>query len=320
MPETFKNAVGKFDIAVVNNNATEVSEIQKPVNVTMKVSGAGNFGTLHLPKIVNSNDYIFYPPKITARTTTHQNELSGVVTADYVVVPKKAGLVSINFEDFSFFNPTIKKYVDLGAKSISLDVKTPEEIAAAKSTLEKVNDYTNTVLETVNTPVLQTHNLKVKDKNSINWKVVFGNFALLTAFIAMFLVVVKRREKRKLKPQVAVKNFVSIAETEDLIRKDLNNSVEENIEYLKKLKDNKDFATFFSVYNDLVNETKKRNLIQSESDFRRFLEQNKGQQFADQYRVLSEQIQFERFAPFHSEERIEELFNSISTLFSEINK
>ena len=320
MPETFKNAVGKFDIAVVNNNATEVSEIQKPVNVTMKVSGAGNFGTLHLPKIVNSNDYIFYPPKITARTTTHLNELSGVVTADYVVVPKKAGLVSINFEDFSFFNPTIKKYVDLGAKSISLDVKTPEEIAAAKSTLEKVNDYTNTVLETVNTPVLQTHNLKVKDKNSINWKVVFGNFALLTAFIAMFFVVVKRREKRKLKPQVAEKNFVSIAETEDLIRKDLNNSVEENIEYLKKLKDNKDFATFFSVYNDLVNETKKRNLIQSESDFRRFLEQNKGQQFADQYRVLSEQIQFERFAPFHSEERIEELFNSISTLFSEINK
>ena len=320
MPETFKNAVGKFDIAVVNNNATEVSEIQKPVNVTMKVSGAGNFGTLHLPKIVNSNDYIFYPPKITARTTTHQNELSGVVTADYVVVPKKAGLVSINFEDFSFFNPTIKKYVDLGAKSISLDVKTPEEIAAAKSTLEKVNDYTNTVLETVNTPVLQTHNLKVKDKNSINWKVVFGNFALLTAFIAMFFVVVKRREKRKLKPQVAEKNFVSIAETEDLIRKDLNNSVEENIEYLKKLKDNKDFATFFSVYNDLVNETKKRNLIQSESDFRRFLEQNKGQQFADQYRVLSEQIQFERFAPFHSEERIEELYNSISTLFSEINK
>lgn len=320
MPETFKNAVGKFDIVVVNNNATEVSEIQKPVNVTMKVSGAGNFGTLHLPKIVNSNDYIFYPPKITARTTTHLNELSGVVTADYVVVPKKAGLVSINFEDFSFFNPTIKKYVDLGAKSISLDVKTPEEIAAAKSTLEKVNDYTNTVLETVNTPVLQTHNLKVKDKNSINWKVVFGNFALLTAFIAMFFVVVKRREKRKLKPQVAEKNFVSIAETEDLIRKDLNNSVEENIEYLKKLKDNKDFATFFSVYNDLVNETKKRNLIQSESDFRRFLEQNKGQQFADQYRVLSEQIQFERFAPFHSEERIEELFNSISTLFSEINK
>ena len=74
------------------------------------------------------------------------------------------------------------------------------------------------------------------------------------------------------------------------------------------------------MYNDLVNETKKRNLIQSESDFRRFLEQNKGQQFADQYRVLSEQIQFERFAPFHSEERVEELFNSISTLFSEINK
>ena len=246
----------------------------------------------------------------------YQNLLSGIVIhlLSYILYREK----NKNLNDKEVFNKIDKARLIIREKLNT--AISPEEIAASKSTLEKVNDYTNTVLETVNTPVLQTHNLKVKDKNSINWKVVFGNFALLTAFIAMFFVVVKRREKRKLKPQVAEKNFVSIAETEDLIRKDLNNSVEENIEYLKKLKDNKDFATFFSVYNDLVNETKKRNLIQSESDFRRFLEQNKGQQFADQYRVLSEQIQFERFAPFHSEERIEELFNSISTLFSEINK
>ena len=123
-----------------NNNAAEVSEIQKPVNVTVKVSGSGNFGTLHLPKIVDSDDYIFFAPKITSNTTTNRNELSGTVTAEYVVVPKKAGLVSINFENFSFFNPSLKKYVDLGAKTISLEVKTPEQIADAKSTLEKVND------------------------------------------------------------------------------------------------------------------------------------------------------------------------------------
>ena len=192
MPENYKNAVGKFDVSVVNNNSTEVSEIEKPVNVTVKISGTGNLGSLHLPKMVNSDNYIFFAPKITKSTSIQTNELNGTVTADYVVIPKKAGIISVDFEDFSFFNPLLKKYVDLGAKSVELNVKTPEQIADSKSTLEKVNDYTNTVLETVNTPVLQTHNLKVKDKNRINWKVVFGNLFLLTAFVSLLFVVARK--------------------------------------------------------------------------------------------------------------------------------
>jgi hypothetical protein len=34
----------------------------------------------------------------------------------------------------------------------------------ARSTVEKVNEYTNNLLETVNTPVLKTTSFKVKEK------------------------------------------------------------------------------------------------------------------------------------------------------------
>ena len=320
MPSHFKNAVGKFALDLMSLRIEEISEIDKPLNIILKLSGSGNLGSLHLPKILGSQDYIFYSPKITKQSSAKKNGLTGSITAEYIVVPKKSGPVSIKFEDFSYFDPESKKYTDLGGKELLIDVKTPVQIADAKTTLQKVNEYTNTVLETVNTPVLQTQNLIVKDKNKIDWKVVAGNFGLLTIFGSLFLIVLRKREKKKLKPRIILQPISTIAETEELIRQKLSNHIEESIEYLKILKDNKDFTKFFKAYNDLNRETKEYHSAKSESEFRAILEKTKGQLISERYRALSEQIQIEKFAPIHDEDQIDGLYNNIRSLYSEINK
>ncbi|KIA89063.1 BatD family protein [Kaistella jeonii] len=320
MPPNFQNAVGKFDVAINHTNSNEIPEVEKPVNITIRVSGSGNFGTFHLPQIINSPDYIFFTPQISIKTVPQRDGLSGDMVADYVVIPKKSGPISINFENFSFFNPEEKQYVDLGPKSIVLNVKTPAEIADAKSTIERVNDYTNIVLETVNTPVLQTHNLKVKNIDKINWKIVFGNLGLMVAVFSLFLVLKKKTDKRKIKTEPIIRSSASIAETEEIIRKKLSHQFDENIEYLKKLKENKDFETFFAAYQELNIETKNFFSVGNESEFRKYLEQNKGAQIAEQYRALSEKIQIEKFAPFHTEEHIDSILEAIISLYSDIVK
>ncbi len=320
MPSHFKNAVGKFALDLMSLRIEEIPEIDKPLNIILKLSGSGNLGSLHLPKILGSQDYIFYSPKITKQSSAKKNGLTGSITAEYIVVPKKSGPVSIKFEDFSYFDPESKKYTDLGGKELLIDVKTPVQIADAKTTLQKVNEYTNTVLETVNTPVLQTQNLIVKDKNKIDWKVVAGNFGLLTIFGSLFLIVLRKREKKKLKPRIILQPISTIAETEELIRQKLSNHIEESIEYLKILKDNKDFTKFFKAYNDLNRETKEYHSAKSESEFRAILEKTKGQLISERYRALSEQIQIEKFAPIHDEDQIDGLYNNIRSLYSEINK
>ncbi len=319
MPSHFKNAVGKFALDLMSLRIEEIPEIDKPLNIILKLSGSGNLGSLHLPKILGSQDYIFYSPKITKQSSAKKNGLTGSITAEYIVVPKKSGPVSIKFEDFSYFDPESKKYTDLGGKELLIDVKTPVQIADAKTTLQKVNEYTNTVLETVNTPVLQTQNLIVKDKNKIDWKVVAGNFGLLTIFGSLFLIVLRKREKKKLKPRIILQPISTIAETEELIRQKLSNHIEESIEYLKILKDNKDFTKFFKAYNDLNRETKEYHSAKSESEFRAILEKTKGQLISERYRALAEQIQIEKFAPIHDEDLIDGLYNNIRSLYSEIN-
>lgn len=319
MPSNFKNAVGNFEVAVSQTNTDEIPEVDKPLNISVRLSGAGNFGSLDLPKIIDSPDYVFYTPQITTKTVPQNDGLSGDVIAEYVVIPKKAGSISINFENFSFFNPKEVQYTDLGPKSLLLNVKTPGEIADAKSTIEKVNDYTNIVLETVNTPVLQTHNLKIKNKDKINWKIVAGNLGLMVAVLSLFVVLKKRQEKKKVKPQ-QLRSSISIAETEEIIRKKIGHQFDENIEYLKILKENKDFETFFTAYQELNNETKNFFSVTNESEFRNYLEQNKGAHVAEQYRILSEKIQIEKYAPFHTAEHIDLILEAIISFYNEIIK
>lgn len=319
MPPNFKNAVGNFEVSVSQTNTDEIPEVDKPLNISVRLSGAGNFGSLDLPKIIDSPDYVFYTPQITTKTVPQKDGLSGDVIAEYVVIPKKAGSISINFENFSFFNPKEVQYTDLGPKSLLLNVKTPGEIADAKSTIEKVNDYTNIVLETVNTPVLQTHNLKIKNKDKINWKIVAGNLGLMVAVLSLFVVLKKRQEKKKVKPQ-QLRSSISIAETEEIIRKKIGHQFDENIEYLKILKENKDFETFFTAYQELNNETKNFFSVTNESEFRNYLEQNKGAHVAEQYRILSEKIQIEKYAPFHTAEHIDLILEAIISFYNEIIK
>ena len=320
MPENYKNAVGNFEISVAQNDSIQKPELEQPLNITLKISGVGNLGDFHVPQILNSADYIFFKPKITSKTSVNNENVSGQLIAEYVVIPKKAGPISVQFENFSFFDPTLKNYVDLGAKSLELNVKTHEQIVDAKSTIERVNDYTNTVLETVNTPILQTQNLKIKDKGKINWSIVFGNLGLMTALLSLFFVVKKRKLNKKLRAEMPMKSSTTIAETEALLRNNKNHHLEENIEFLKKLNENKDFEHFFIAYQELNNDTKNYFSVETENDFRKYLEQNKGAQIADEYRILSEKIQIERFAPFYNEEQIESLLQTIITLYSEIVK
>ncbi len=316
-PEHFKNAVGKFEVEVTNKT-TEPVEIDKPVNVSLKVSGKGNLGNLALPKMVDSEQYTFFPPKISSNTVASKDGLTGNIVADYVVIPKIAGVLDIQFEEFAFFNPDDKKYVDLGSKSLKLNVKTHEQVVDAKSTLEKVNDYTNTMLETVDTPVLKTEALKVKEKDKIDWQIVLANLLLLVGITGLFIYMRRKFTEKKPKETKIVKPITTIADTEKMLREEFSMPLEAQLVYLKKLAQEEDFSKFFEVYEELHLDTRKVVGTDSESQFKDFIAENKGLQTLDNYRKLSEQLKFEKYAPYHNREQFLEFSETISALYTEI--
>ncbi|MGZ5209774.1 MAG: BatD family protein, partial [Kaistella sp.] len=103
-------------------------------------------------------------------------------------------------------------------------------------------------------------------------------------------------------------------------RKQLNVQFDDNINYLKKLAENKDYSNLLSAYDELNADTKNIIGVSTESDFKKYLEKNKGQQFAEDYRELSEQIKIEKYAPFHTDEHIDELLKAIIRIYSSIRQ
>lgn len=319
-PESFKNAVGNFKVDIYCPTK-EKAEVKKPMHVVVKVSGEGNLTDMKLPGIEASPDYEFFNPKITSKVYPGKVGMKGEIFANYIVIPKKLGTISIKTEDFSFFDPGKKEYVEVPAEYLTTHTFSHEQVLESRTTVEKVNEYTNNFLETVNTPVLKTNSFKVKEKNKFNWNVLFVNAAILLSLLVAYLLFRNWQKKRSLVTKTtSSESLGSVAETEEEIRTMLKTDITDYFNYLKNLKENNDHAKFFETVEELDAEVRNQYFQSSSKDFIQFLENYKGSHIAEEYRNLSQKIQVEKYAPVKSEEGIDELFNTIVNLYSSISK
>lgn len=319
-PECFKNAVGNFNVNVYNASK-EKPEAKKPLNVVVKVSGEGNLPDMELPKIAASPDYEVFAPKITSKVAPGTSGMKGEILANYVIIPKKSGAISIKTEQFAFFDPASKEYVDLGQKTLDLNAFSHDQILEARSTVEKVNEYTNNLLETVNTPVLKTTSFKVKEKSKFHWNILLTNIAILISLFVGYLLFKNWQKKRTLvRETVPSKPLGSVAETEKEIRESMKTDINDYFGYLENLKDNGEYEKFFITLEELDEEVRGQYFQSSTPEFKTFLEKHKGSSVAEEYSKLQQKVQMEKYNPVKSAEALEELLKTIVNLYSQISK
>lgn len=319
-PECFKNAVGNFNVNVYNASK-EKPEAKKPLNVVVKVSGEGNLPDMELPKIAASPDYEVFAPKITSKVAPGTSGMKGEILANYVIIPKKSGAISIKTEQFAFFDPASKEYVDLGQKTLDLNAFSHDQILEARSTVEKVNEYTNNLLETVNTPVLKTTSFKVKEKSKFHWNILLTNIAILISLFVGYLLFKNWQKKRTLvRETIPSKPLGSVAETEKEIRESMKTDINDYFGYLENLKDNGEYEKFFITLQELDEEVRGQYFQSSTPEFKTFLEKHKGSSVAEEYSKLQQKVQMEKYNPVKSAEALEELLKTIVNLYSQISK
>ncbi|WP_431611208.1 BatD family protein [Chryseobacterium sp. 'Rf worker isolate 10'] len=319
-PESFKNAVGNFNVNVYNASK-EKPEAKKPLNVVVKVSGEGNLPDMELPKIAASPDYEVFAPKITSKVFPGSTGMKGEILANYVIIPNKSGTISIKTEQFAFFDPESKEYVDLGQKTLDLNAFSHDQILEDRSTVEKVNEYTNNLLETVNTPVLKTTSFKVKEKSKFHWNILLTNIAILISLFIAYLLFKNWQKKRTLvRETVPSKPLGSVAETEKEIRELLKTDINDYFGYLENLKDNGEYEKFFITLEELDQEVRSQYFQGSTAEFKTFLEKHKGSSVAEEYSKLQQKVQMEKYNPVKSTDALEELLKTIVNLYSQISK
>ncbi|WP_262148299.1 BatD family protein [Chryseobacterium foetidum] len=319
-PEGFNNAVGKFKVDVYKSTDEKV-EAKKPINVTVKVSGEGNLANMHLPEIEKSDDYEIFAPKIVNNFVAGQGGFTGNISANYIIIPHKAGILNIKTEEFSFFNPDNEEYINIGSKSLVLNALTAEQLADSKTTVEKMNDYTNDFLETVDSPVLQTTAFKVKEKRKFNWNILLINTSILLGLLMIYFAFRKWQKKQRLVAEsISTKPLGSVAETEAEIRERLKTDVSDYFSYLNNLKSEQNFEAFFSTVSELDAEVRNEYFQSQGGSFVSFLENFKGRSVAEEYQNLEQRIQMEKYSPVRSEHSLDDLYKDIINIYSKISK
>lgn len=321
-PKSFKNAVGKFDFSISNLSKNKALEVNKPIDILVKIKGEGNINEAHLPRLINSTHYTFYKPEISSKVKNSKSGFEGEVSAHYVLVPKKTGAITVVTEAFSFFNPSQSKYINLGKKSLNLDVLSAEQISSNKSTIQKVNEISNSVLDNVHSPIISTKDLKIKNENTgkLQWKTLAANYSLIGLFliiIAFFFSLIKKMIA--LKPKTQQVSLGSVEETEQKIREELNSKPNVDFESLKKLIHQEKYPLFFEEFDKMSQSIEQYLVKHKNVDLKKYFENKGGKVLSEKYNQLMHQIRIEKYSPFTTKEHLQSLISEIEILYHDFS-
>ncbi|WP_407931267.1 BatD family protein, partial [Ignavibacterium album] len=126
-PASFKGAVGKFEFsATLDKSKTKTNE---PISLKLSISGVGNISLLQPPDFELPAGFEKYEPK-TNDQINRLNKISGVKTVEYLLIPRISGTREIKPVLFSYFDPDIKKYIELKSNPFYLTIEQGDSSAS----------------------------------------------------------------------------------------------------------------------------------------------------------------------------------------------
>ncbi|MDP8299085.1 MAG: BatD family protein [Candidatus Tantalella remota] len=122
-PAYFHGAVGDFDMDV--NVSPRKVKVGDPITVRISISGRGNLDTVTAPQIETDENIKIYEPQVTKKGNKKIYEL--------ILIPKNTKVKETPAVNFSFFDPTRKKYKTITKAPVAIEVlEQPESQRAVK--------------------------------------------------------------------------------------------------------------------------------------------------------------------------------------------
>jgi tetratricopeptide (TPR) repeat protein len=132
-PADFSGAVGRFTLRV--EAGPRALEAGDPVTVTTTIEGDGNLEGAQAPMLAATDTLKTYPVQTMPQTASSPGTAARAEGAravfEQVVIPERAGAVTLAAPRFSYFDPEAGTYRTLTAAPIVLDVQPPAQAAEA---------------------------------------------------------------------------------------------------------------------------------------------------------------------------------------------
>ncbi|MBO5958018.1 MAG: protein BatD [Bacteroidales bacterium] len=309
-PESFQGAVGQFTFtSKIDKSELKVNEA---FTLTLTVSGKGNIELLELPKPVFPPDFEVYDPKISTTVKNNALGIYGSKKAEYIIIPRVSGDFTLDDIEFSYFNPSLKKYetlksdihtiqVQKDSSSSNSGIYTPgqADIKYLGSDIRHINANNNTLIITGTTFFMSPLYIAII-------------IIMVLAFV-ITLVVYKRINKFN-KNQVLVKN----KQATKIAKKRLNNAHT----YLINNNQNSFYEEFsqalWGYISDKLNISRSQLSMESVKEI--MLSKEVPEDIVNEFIDLLNNCEFARFAPGDPSKKMDELYQKGIELITKAEK
>lgn len=187
-PDSFKGAVGKYNFtASIDKRKTKTNE---PVTLKIEISGTGNIKLLELPPFELPNGVEKYDPKINEQIR-RSGFISGSKTAEYLLIPRIAGIREIPEIEFSYFDPGINSYKTIRSDKFVLEIEQGSSTADIYSNQQSVKQLDSDIR------FIKTNSDDVHLKGEVLLlKPGFWLASVIPIFIAVGLIIWKRKQDK----------------------------------------------------------------------------------------------------------------------------
>ena len=119
-PAGFTGAVGSFDISAEVDNTN--GKLNEPVQLTVRVEGEGNVETLPDPAWPDFEDWRVFESPSESSSSVVDGQLVGTRTYESVLVPEKAGVLTVPVIGYTFYDPSVEEYVEAVTEPIVMSI------------------------------------------------------------------------------------------------------------------------------------------------------------------------------------------------------
>tara|TARA_B100001059_G_C17816725_1_gene575735 strand:+ start:213 stop:1958 length:1746 start_codon:yes stop_codon:yes gene_type:complete len=176
-PIDYSGAVGDFNFEIKSNKNNLL--LDEAFQLSLIVSGSGNFNLFEDPRITLPNSLEIYEPEKTSNISIRVSGMKGKVNNEYTVVPNRPGKYIIPKTKFSYFNTELGDYKTIYSDPVYIDVEGNfKESDQGQNDLNKIELAQN-----------QFSSFKTKTKFSkINKEIFFNSSQYWILFITPFII------------------------------------------------------------------------------------------------------------------------------------
>ena len=187
-PLDFSGAVGNFNFEIKSDKKELL--LDEAFQLSLIVSGKGNFNLFDDPKISLPVSLEVYEPEKISNVSVRSNGIKGKINNKYTVVPNNPGKYTIPQTKFSFFDPELEDYKTIYSDPIFIDVE-----GVYKSSLDFKDNSENIKTNKIQLSESQFSSFKTKTKFSkVNQGIFFNSIfywiLLIIPLIICFIIII----------------------------------------------------------------------------------------------------------------------------------